>query len=804
MFSRTRLFSVAAALALCASAFAAPDPAYTALRSARPDGRTIAVNNFAFDRDAYHFTLNGTLHLLAQVNGKSYGAVFIGQGSYTLTPATPLETATVANYVGDDKLTVLTETFGRAVFFDAPLIAAAGKIGEGSPNGDAINAYDDFLKRERNDFKSNVHIRVLRELLDGPSDPPLFLAYLREKFGPEILSVDAEDREPVELYNVDQTKGGVWYSAYQKSDYAKGSVSVPKRAVTADHYAIDTTIASNAELTGTSTMSFVANRDTRVLDLHLLPKLRIQDAQVSAAGDAPSWTPASWIQENADDDGNAAIVFAQPLKAGQKYLLKTTYKGKEALENAGDGNFTVGARESWYANAGTFDDVAMFDMTFRFPAGKNQIVAVGNEVSSKDEGGQHVSVWKTTHPLRVAGFNYGKFKKMSKDDKDSGVTVEVYTNTGEPDIIRDINNILASAAARSSIDDDSPYVGPSSVKIDTGSLAQAAFADGANTARTGKVFFGALAENRVAITQQSQWFFGQSWPGLVYLPYLAFVDGTTRNALGLNEVKDFVDVVGPHELAHQWWGHQVGWSTYHDQWLSEGFAEFTAGLVVQQTRGMGAYNKFWENKRKEILQKDRGATITYDKAGPIWQGYRLATWRAPFAYNTIVYNKGAYVLHMLRMAMVDRKKPNPDQDFIDMMTDFATTYAGKNPSTADFQRTVERHLTPSLKLTTDGKLDWFFQEWVYGTTIPKFTSNVTVTDIGGGKYKLSGSVTQSEVTNDFVSVLPLYLVFDKGQMIKFGSIPLIGNTSKDVSLELPLPQKPKSVAVNAMHDILAR
>ena len=63
MKSLRRLFAVTATAALCASAFAASDPTYTALRAARPDGRFIAVNNFAFDRDVYHFTLNGNLHL---------------------------------------------------------------------------------------------------------------------------------------------------------------------------------------------------------------------------------------------------------------------------------------------------------------------------------------------------------------------------------------------------------------------------------------------------------------------------------------------------------------------------------------------------------------------------------------------------------------------------------------------------------------------------------------------------------------------------------------------------------------------
>src|SRR5262249_10401875 len=154
---------------------------------------------------------------------------------------------------------------------------------------------------------------------------------------------------------------------------------------------------------------------------------------------------------------------------------------------------------------------------------KTQVVAVGNAVENKTEGAQHVSVWKTSRPVRVAGFNYGTFKKLSQTDKDSGMTVDIFTNNGEPDIIRDINRILEAASSNMSVDEDA-YVGPSHVRVNAASLAQDCFADGANTARVGKLFFGALPDNHVAITQQSQWFFGQSWPGLVYLPYVAFLD----------------------------------------------------------------------------------------------------------------------------------------------------------------------------------------------------------------------------------------------------------------------------------------
>lgn len=452
--------------------------------------------------------------------------------------------------------------------------------------------------------------------------------------------------------------------------------------------------------------------------------------------------------------------------------------------------------------------MATFDLTFRMPQ-KMQIIATGVETSNTVNGEQRVSTWKSEQPLRVAGFNYGKFKKFSQNDKESGFTVDVYTNPGTPDVIREINDILESASAGGmnygyGSDLDDVYVGPSHVRVDTGSLAQSAMADGINTARTANVYFGVLPQKHVAITQQSQWAFGQSWPSLIYLPYIAFLDGTTRNTLGLNGAKDFIDEVGPHEFAHQWWGHSIAPKTYHDEWISEGFAEFTAGLVLQQTGGWPKYNGFMERKRRVILDRGRGSIVTNDHAGPISQGFRLSTWQSPGAYDAIVYAKGAYVLHMLRMAMQDRTKKNPDEPFIAMMSDFAKTYAGKEATTADFQHVVERHLTQSLSIMKNGKLDWFFQQWVYGTTVPKITQKIDVSDAGGGKYKIEGSVTQADVPENFISVVPIYAVFDKGAWARLGSVTLIGNKSEPVTVEMAMPRKPTKIVANLLHDVLTK
>jgi len=798
---------------------AATDPTYTALRAAHPDGRTVAMTNFAFDRDVYHFTLNGSLHLLAPVNGTTVGAVFVGQGQYTLTPATPDERHELALNSGDDKLTVLSDQFDSAVFFDSALVTQAGQAKAGTADSQAGQVLDDFLKRERKDFTTNFHLRVLQDLLDS-TDPPLFFAFIRgKKLPPAILAVDPRGADALRLFDIgddnegsllfvqDQTKGGLWYLAHSKLDYDRGTSRVVAHVADADRYQIDTTIAANGEVSGVTTMAFGCTNGGRVLPVSLARKLRVDDIQFSPAGETLSWTSVPFVQEKAEEDADVSVIFPAALKIGSKYLLKTTYHGvgKEVLTEVGDGNYTVGARESWYPNVGSFRDTADFELTFRIPGkSKNQVVAVGVQTDDKVVGDQHVTVWKSTHPLRVAGFNYGNFKKVTTVDNESGMTIEVYTNPGEPDIIRQIN---AALGADGGVPTEDIFTTPSGggIRVDTSRLAQAAFADGANTSRAGSLFFGPLPDKRLAITQQSAWFYGQSWPNLVYLPFLAFVGSTVRHQLGFGlEMADFVDQVGAHEVAHQWWGHQVAPRSYHDAWLSEGFAEFTSGIVLEVRKGPAATNDFYEKKRKLILDKMRGSTITNDAAGPITEGFRLSNWRDPEAYNVIVYDKGAYVLHMLRMLFRDPRKQNADEDFIAMMHDYLATYAGKNVTTGDFQRIVEKHAPPKMKLTADGKLDWFFGQWVFGTSIPRYVTKLDVQPGASGKYHISGSVTQSEVPDNFAAPVPVYVTFDKGAFAKLGDLLLVGNTTKTIDAEIPLSRQPKSVTINAMHDVLAR
>lgn len=817
--------SLACSLAAAGTAVAGGDSTYEALCAARPDGRTVAVSGLTLDRDSYHFKFDGTFHFLAPVAGRTVGAVFLGHGSYELRPASESERRHLGLLTGNDRLEVLADDFERLVllFYDdtAEELQMNAPALSGAPSTAAGDAYTHVLTQLRKDFKLNLRLRLLQDILNAPAQRSgVFLAIVDGKtLPPALLAVDplgadATRLEPfsggeeVALQIQHPTRGGLWYLSHRGGEVRNNRYAPVQPLVDALHYSIATTVKKNADLAGTTTIRFKALvPGVRLLPLYLMPKLRIQSAELSLGADGP-WGPAGFVQENEKEDGDAALILPIPLAKGSEASVRISYAGEDVLTDAGDGNFVVGARESWYPNLGFFSDLATFDLSYRVPE-KNEVVSVGTAVESHTEAGMNISSWKADQPIRVAGFNYGRFKRSARLDEQTGVEVSVYTNPGTPDIVREIAAYMDAANDQGTLgggfnpEEIGGIQAPSMAHVSTDRLAESALVDGMNAERVCTGYFGPLGRDHVAITQQSQWFFGQSWPGLVFLPYVSFLTGTLRSELGMNATKSFVDEVGFHEVAHQWWGHKVGWKSYRDTWLSEGFAQFSAALALQHTAGWGRYNEHWERARKYILAAPPGSAVSNDKAGPISLGTRLQTDRTPSAMQALVYYKGAYVLHMLRMAMREPDAPKPDLAFSDMMRDYATTFADKNPSTADFQKVAERHIVPMLNATGDGKLDWFFQQWVDGTEIPTLASALKWEKVGD-EYHITGSLQQEGVGEHFRTLVPIYAEFVKGAPARFSIVPLIGTTPRQIDLHVKLPQKPKRLTLNYNHEVLAR
>jgi aminopeptidase N len=259
-------------------------------------------------------------------------------------------------------------------------------------------------------------------------------------------------------------------------------------------------------------------------------------------------------------------------------------------------------------------------------------------------------------------------------------------------------------------------------------------------------------------------------------------------------------------VAHQWFGHGVGWASYHDQWLSEGFAEFSAGLFLQQAVGpkwQKDYLDFWERQRVRILEKNNFGMSPND-AGPLWLGQRLISPRSEQAYQGVTYAKGAYVLLMLRSLMYDDHSSSNDkreQPFIDMMHDYMQTYRDSPASTESFKAIAEKHMSKQMDIQQNGRLDWFFNEWVYGTQVPRYHFTYEVQPADGGKIRIRAEITQSEVDEHFAMFVPVFADFGNG-MVRLGQVGIVGNNTRKV--DFVLDRQPKKVTLNAYKDILER
>jgi hypothetical protein len=152
-----------------------------------------------------------------------------------------------------------------------------------------------------------------------------------------------------------------------------------------------------------------------------------------------------------------------------------------------------------------------------------------------------------------------------------------------------------------------------------------------------------------------------------------------------------------HELAHQWWGQAVGWRNYHEQWISEGIAQYFAALYAQHQKGDETFVTMLRQFRKWSLD-------TTDQ-GPISLGYRLGHIRGDSrVFRALVYNKAAAVLHMLRRLA-------GDDAFFRGLRRFYRDSRFRKVGTEDFRLAMERE--------TGLSLDRFFQQWIFGATIPR-------------------------------------------------------------------------------------
>ena len=437
-------------------------------------------------------------------------------------------------------------------------------------------------------------------------------------------------------------------------------------------------------------------------------------------------------------------------------------------------------------------------MTFRIPKGM-KIAATGILVNQSNDGGQNVTVWKSETPQTVAGFNYGKFKveeaKLSKPE----VLIQSYANEESPNWVQSLRQ-----AAEGGLPGQSHMTGVALGTMSTTSLNKKALAEGELAVQLYTEYFGPSLFTHLQITQQTACNFGQAWPELVWIPICYYFDTTVRHQLGMDwGDRGYWKVVTPHEVAHQWWGHTVGFNSGRDQWMSEGFADMSASLYLSMIeKDPKKFISFWNDERQLLTERDAQGFRAID-VGPLTMGYRANNSRTGGnVTRRLIYPKGAYVLHMIRMMMHDNR--DGDKQFKETMQDFVNTYRGKAATTEEFKAIVEKHMSPDMDAEGNHKMDWLFNEYVYGTQLPSYKFDYSFDTGPDGTIVLSMNLAQSNVNDQFRMLVPIYLELDDGRIVFLGRMRLVGNSSAAPKAPLKgLKAKPRRALINYYDDVLA-
>ena len=209
-------------------------------------------------------------------------------------------------------------------------------------------------------------------------------------------------------------------------------------------------------------------------------------------------------------------------------------------------------------------------------------------------------------------------------------------------------------------------------------------------------------------------------------------------------------------MAHQWWGNVAGSAEYRDGWIQEAMANYLALMYADGKRPASQRMKTWLDRyRSALTTKVPDTTLMPDSAGPLSFGWRLLSSRAPNAYETVTYGKGTWVIHMLREMLAEPNAAEPDARFRELLKTILSEYHFAPLSTADFQRAIEKRMTPAMDMEGTHSMDWFFDQWVRSTGIPHYSVEFQVKG-RDREFLVTGKLVQSGVDDVFTAPVPLY------------------------------------------------
>ena len=456
------------------------------------------------------------------------------------------------------------------------------------------------------------------------------------------------------------------------------------------------------------------------------------------------------------------VVLPHKVDTGERFTLELAYEG-ELVERLFSRDFFLRDTSNWYPRHPDARRTSL-RLTFRVPE-RYQIASGGKLIDDHVNDKTRIVRRVVEEPVPHMSFHYGTFDVS--DVELSGVPpISIYSNK---------NHIGFAPGNR-----------------------EKTIEDLATSIRVYSDYFGPFPFPSLLVTETPV-LGGQAFPGFLRLSYQTFGELHTGEA----------ELFRSHETAHQWWGVAIDTESYRDQWLSEGFAQYAAALYVlvgledesqfremmnawrldvlgQVDTGQGIVRHY--GFRPEVIRRSDGSN-----SGPLVVGFRLNSTETPNDYRILVYEKGAYVLHMLRMMLMDFESED-DGRYRRMMRRFADDHLHGIASTRAFEDAVTEAFGEPM--------DWFFDQWVYGVEVPTYHPELDVVRTGSSDapFALRGTIAQEKVPKGFRMPVPIRLTFED----RPPTTHRILVDSDRVEVDVPLPARPSDIEFNYLNSVLAR
>lgn len=750
--------------------------------------------------DARIYLTDGYLLFGTPAAGRRIVAVFSadvegGDGEVIVLPPDRSERQSMANHTNSPNL---NEHFSAAVliFTDDTYEALARQIRAGEFNRktpEAAALLTQIWSPVMRNLASSFESRLVMDLLANRSHSEgMFVMSMQGKqLGNFDLYYDPRSTEQLSVGQVTvrdtHTYFDVWTSFAARS-FRNGTRGLPGPEIELKNYRIEARIEPDLKMKAVTRVTARPSATaTRVLPFDISGQVQVDSATID--GQPVEVFQRESLRSNLIRNSANELLLVippEPLTAGREYELEFQHGGTVIVE-ASKQVYSVMSRSNWYPGRGS--QFSFFDLTFRYPK-EFDLVTPGEVIEDRTEDNWKITRRRTDSAVRFAGFNLGVYRRMRVKRGDH--TIEVCGDRAleaafEPKMqppIAVTPQVFGRLPSRNDgLRTPLPVPQPSPAARLQELAGEVASALEFMSARFGQ------PASRILTVSPVPGAWGQGFPGLIYLSALAYLPPTNRTVQRLDEMQRlfFSDILQAHETAHQWWGNVVTSAGYHDDWIMEALANYSALMYLEKRRGARSLEDVLTEYRGNLLAKNNGGK-TLESAGPIVLGVRLESSLTPRAWRTITYEKGSWILHMLRRRLGDQK-------FEAMLLALRQRFEFK-PVTTDQLRLLASEFLP-LK-SPDPKLETFFEQWVYSTGIPKLEMKSAVRG-KAPSVKLSVTLKQSEVPADFSALIPVEIQLPLGKSV----IEWVQTEGESTETTITLKQAPVKVVLNPNSSVLA-